>query len=61
MTVELNVTTKDRHYLVVKVNYSDVHYHIVVKVNTYLFYSHIDAVTITEYSSDFLVTVTTNK
>ena len=33
-TVEVNVTTKDRHYLVVKVNYSDVHYHIVVKVNT---------------------------
>ena len=36
-TVEVNVTTKDRHYLVVKVNCSDVHYHIVVKVNTCYF------------------------
>ena len=34
-TLEVNVTTKDRHYLVVKVNCSDVHYHIVVKVNTF--------------------------
>ena len=33
-TVEVNVTTKDRHYLVVKVNCSDVHYHRVVNVNT---------------------------
>ena len=36
-TVEVNVTTKDRHYLVVKVNVSDVHYYIVVKVNTFDF------------------------
>ena len=36
-TVEVNVTTKDCHYLVVKVNSSDVHYHIVVKVNTFYF------------------------
>ena len=36
-TVEVNVTTKDRHYLVVKVNCSDVHYHLVVKVNTFYF------------------------
>ena len=36
-TVEVNVTTKDRHYLVVKVNCSDVHYYIVVKVNTFYF------------------------
>ena len=50
-TVEVNVTTKDRHYLVVKVNVSDVHYYIVVKVNTFdftFFYTHIDVVTITE-------------
>ena len=46
-TVEVNVTTKDRHYLVVKVNVSDVHYYIVVKVNTFDF-THIDVVTITE-------------
>ena len=31
-TVEVNATTKDRHYLVVKVNVSDVHYYILVKV-----------------------------
>ena len=36
-TVEVNVTTKDRHYMVVKVNCDDVHYHIVVKVNTFNF------------------------
>ena len=36
-TVEVNVTTNDHHYLVVKVNCSDVHYHIVVKVNTFYF------------------------
>ena len=36
-TVEVNVTTKDLHYLVVKVNCSDVHYHIEVKVNTFYF------------------------
>ena len=50
-TVEVNVTTKDRHYLVVKVNCSEVHYHLVVKVNTFyffLFYTLIDVVTITE-------------
>ena len=48
-TVEVNVTTKDRHYLVVKVNVSDVHYYIVVKVNTFDFtFFHIDVVTITE-------------
>ena len=47
-TVEVNVTTKDRHYMVVKVNCSDVHYHIVVKVNTFYIYTHIDVVTITE-------------
>ena len=50
-TLEVNITTKDHHYSVVKVNCSDVHYHIVVKVNTYfniLFYTHIDVVTITE-------------
>ena len=34
-TLEVNITTTDRHYSVVKVNCSDVHYHIVVKVNTY--------------------------
>ena len=32
---EVNITTKDRRYLVVKVNCSDVDYHFtVVKVNT---------------------------
>ena len=36
-TFEVNVTTKDRHYLVVNVNCSDVYYHTVVKVNTYSF------------------------
>ena len=62
-TVEVNVITKDRHYLVVKVNVSDVHYYIVVKVNTFDFiflYSywcgdHNWVVVIS------LVTVTTNK
>ena len=32
-----NLVCKDRHYLVVKVNVSDVHYYIVVKVNTFDF------------------------
>ena len=36
-TVEVNVTTKDVQYLVVKVNCCDVFYHIVVKVNTFYF------------------------
>ena len=36
-TVEVNVTTKDRHYLIVKVNGSDVHCYIEVKVNTFDF------------------------
>ena len=47
-TFEVNVTTKDRHYLVVNVNCSD---HTVVKVNTFyfnFFNAHIDVVNITE-------------
>ena len=36
-TVEVNVTTKACHYVVVKVNCNDVHYHIVGKVNTFYF------------------------
>ena len=49
-TVEVNVTTKDRHYMVVKVNCSDVDYHIIVKVNTFYFTIFI-----------LLVIITTNK
>ena len=42
---------KDRHYPIVKVNCSDVHYHTVVEgqyILFYLFYTHINVVTITE-------------
>ena len=37
-TVEVNVTTKDHHYLVVKVNSRDVHYHYSSEGQYILFY-----------------------